>query len=66
MDRDTLHQVITNSIEQHRLDPQKRTPADVDIDAVAVEITDISGDREFQELDPVEFWKIVDKHSRQG
>lgn len=66
MDRDKLHQVIANSIEQHRLDPQKLTPADVDIDAVAVEITEIAGDREFQELDPDEFWKIVEKHAHGG
>lgn len=66
MDRVTLIEVIAVTIAGPGDEPDTRTPADFDLEAIADELHREAGGWDIQDLEPAVFWATVEKHARRS
>ena len=63
VEHDKLVQVIRHVIVSRDDSPLSRDPEDFDLDAIAAEAHERTTSAGVDELDPEEYWEIVEKHA---
>lgn len=63
MEHGKLVQVIRHAIANREDSPISRDPEDYDLEAIAAEVQERTAAAGVDELDPEEYWAIVEKHA---